>query len=101
MHLKQTGELDEATLQEMKKPRCGNADVDESGDRVRRYKTGPKWRRTTLKYRFLNYGQDMSRDTVRAVIKEAFGYWSKVTPLRFTETTGRSDFTIGYNKHPS
>ena len=37
MHLEQTGELDEATLKEMKKPRCGNADVDESGDRVRRY----------------------------------------------------------------
>jgi hypothetical protein len=27
MHLEQTGELDEATVTEMKKPRCGNADV--------------------------------------------------------------------------
>ncbi len=94
MHLEQTGELDEPTLKEMKKPRCGNADVDESGDR---YKTGPKWRRTSLKYRFLNTSNDMSPIRVRAVIKEAFNRWSQVTPLRFTETTGRSDFTIGYN----
>ena len=100
MHLEQTGDLDEATLKEMKKPRCGNADVDESGDRVRRYKTGSKWRRTTLTYRFLTRSEDMSHDKVKAIIREAFGHWSRVTPLRFTETTGgSSDFTIGYNKY--
>ena len=99
MHLEQTGELDEATLKEMKKPRCGNADVSESGDRVRRYKTGSKWRRTSLKYRFLNYGEDMNRDRVRSVIKKAFNYWSQVTPLKFAETTNKSDFTIGYSNN--
>ena len=95
MHLEQTGELDEATVTEMKKPRCGNADVDESGDRVRRYKTGSKWPKTSLTYRFLNRAEDMSHDVVRETIQEAFSHWSSVTPLRFTETSGASDFTIG------
>ena len=95
MHLEETGELDEATLKEMKKPRCGNADVDEAGDRMRRFKTGPKWRRTSLTYRFLEPSEDLDYGTMRRIIKEAFGHWSAVTPLRFTETTGRSDFTIG------
>ena len=95
MHLEETGELDDATLKEMKKPRCGNADVDESGDRIRRYKTGSKWRRTSLTYRFLTESADLPANTVRRIIRQAFGYWSAVTPLRFTETTERSDFTIG------
>ena len=97
MHLEQTGELDEATLKEMKKPRCGNADVDESGDRVRRYKTGPKWRKTTLTYRFLTRSEDLGHDRVQSIIRKAFSLWSAVTPLRFTERTESSDFTIGYN----
>ena len=95
MHLEQTGELDEATVTEMKKPRCGNADVDESGDRIRRYKTASKWRRTSLTYRFLNHGRDLDSGKVKSIIQNAFRLWSAVTPLRFTETSGRSDFTIG------
>ncbi|CAB4025478.1 hatching enzyme-like [Paramuricea clavata] len=97
MHLEQTGELDETTVTEMKKPRCGNADVDESGDRIRRYKTGSKWPRTSLTYRFLNRAADLDHGTVQSTIRAAFGHWSSVTPLKFTETSsGRSDFTIGF-----
>ena len=95
MHLEQTGELDETTVTEMKKPRCGNADVDESGDRIRRYKTASKWRRTSLTYRFVERADDLQHQEVQSVIRKAFGLWSEVTPLRFTETSGRSDFTIG------
>jgi hypothetical protein len=96
MHLEQTGELDEPTVKEMKKPRCGNADVDESGDRVRRYKTGSKWRRTSLTYKYLTKSEDMDMPKVRSIIARAFSYWSAVTPLTFREASGRTDFTIGY-----
>ena len=93
-HLEETGELDEATKAEMSKPRCGLPDVQVSGDRVRRYKTGSKWRKTSLTYRFKNYGRDLPRDRVQAIIARAFKMWSDVTPLRFIETSGYGDFTI-------
>ena len=78
----------------MQKPRCGNRDVDVSGDRIRRYKTASKWRKTALTYRFINTGRDISAGQVRSIIKEAFDKWSAVTPLTFREVSGRSDFTI-------
>jgi hypothetical protein len=95
MHLQQTGELDEPTVKEMKKPRCGNADVDESGDRVRRYKTGSKWRRTSLTYKFLTTNKGLGSSATKSIIARAFSYWSAVTPLTFREASGSTDFTIG------
>ena len=38
--LKVTGKLDRATIDQMKKPRCGLPDDEEEGGRVRRYTTG-------------------------------------------------------------
>lgn len=43
-----TGELDEDTLYEMKKPRCGVPDVDISGGRQKRYATLRKWGKPVL-----------------------------------------------------
>ena len=45
-----TGELDEDTLYEMKKPRCGVLDSDISGENQKRYATATKWGKTNLKY---------------------------------------------------
>jgi len=92
--LPQTGTVDEATKAEMAKPRCGVADRRQHGNAF--YKTSSKWSRTSLTYRFLNTGRDLPSSTVKSTIQKAFSMWSAVTPLRFTETSGRSDFTIGF-----
>lgn len=95
-HLKVNGKLDEETEKEMEKPRCGNSDdVDDRKRSVKAFRTGPKWRKTSLTYRFLRNSQDVSQATMKETFVRAFKFWSDVTPLRFNEvTTGRSDFTI-------
>lgn len=53
-----SGELDEATISLMKKPRCGMADPVEEGRRVRRYATNGEWRKNHLTY-FVQHGYDL------------------------------------------
>ena len=95
-HLKVTGQLDAETGEEMSKSRCGNADmVDDTGEKVQSFRTGSRWRRTSLTYRFLSNSRDVSEATMKATFTRAFKYWSDVTPLTFREVlSGRSDFTI-------
>lgn len=93
-----SGELDEETLYQMKKPRCGVPDVDDNGDRVRvkRYSTWGKWRKRDLKY-YMTYGEDLSHADQSRIIAQAFKMWSDVAPkLRFTRTSSVSnaDFRI-------
>ncbi|XP_078372448.1 collagenase 3-like [Oculina patagonica] len=90
-----TGRLDEETLYEMRKPRCGVPDVGFNGERIRakRYKTnrGPKWSKTNLKY-YLSYGEDLSHSKQDRIFAEAFKMWSDVAPkLRISRTYSVSD----------
>ena len=84
-----TGRLDEATINEMKKPRCGVPDVDVNGDRMRmkRYVTYGKWRKTGLKY-YMSYGKEfLIKRRQDKIIAQAFKTWSDVAPkLKFTRT---------------
>ena len=94
--LKQTGVLDDETLRQMKKPRCGVPDVDTGGGRRKRYATLGKWRKTDLKY-YQEFGDDMSHADQIRIIARAFKYWSDVAPrLTFTKTSDRSqaDFWV-------
>ena len=85
-----TGELDEDTLHEMKKPRCGVPDVDNTGGDQKRYATLGKWHTTDLKY-YLTYGDDMSHQRQARIIADAFKYWSEKAPkLRFARTNDLS-----------
>ena len=43
-----TGQLDEDTIYEMKKPPCGMPDVDINGGPQKRYATLRKWKKTNL-----------------------------------------------------
>ena len=91
-----TGELDEKTLHEMKKARCGNPDVIIGGNRDKRYATLGKWYKTDLKF-YQEYGNDMSHADQQRIINRAFKYWSDVAPrLTFTRTNERTqaDFWI-------
>lgn len=97
-HLKETGIVDDATKNEMAKPRCGLPDKGPgSGRRNGYFGTYSKWRTTALTYAFINTGRDLSAGTVKSIIKKAFGHWSKVTPLTFREVSGKGNINIGFH----
>lgn len=77
--LEPTGVVDEATLDLMKKPRCGFPDT---ADFVVQ---GNKWPTTNLRYGYSEFTPDLTQAQVRAAISAAFSYWAAVTPLQFTE----------------
>jgi peptidoglycan hydrolase-like protein with peptidoglycan-binding domain len=74
-----TGELDEATLALMSKPRCGFPDIAEYT------LEGRKWNQTALTYGYNEFTPDLTQAQIRSAISQAFGLWSAVTPLTFTE----------------
>lgn len=78
-----TGKLDEATVAQTKKPRCGMPDVDEEG-RVKRVKTGSKWSKKHLTY-FVEHGADLPQATQDAVFEKALSYWADVSGLSFSK----------------
>jgi len=89
-----TGVIDDATKSEMAKPRCGLPDKSGHGNAY--YATRSKWTRTTLTYAFENTGRDLDSNTAKNEIKKAFNMWAAVTPLTFTEVSGRGDINIGW-----
>ncbi|KAK4785759.1 hypothetical protein SAY86_002448 [Trapa natans] len=112
-NLKPTGLLDEATIEQMAKPRCGNADIVNSSTSMSSGKTASifhsvghysffpgqqRWPsdRWNLTYAF--YRQESIPDTAKAVFSRAFQRWAAVTPLTFSETTSTAtaDIKIGF-----
>jgi len=89
--LEVTGKLDSATIAQMEKPRCGRPDHDAPLT----YRD-TRWRKTHLTYKFLKYTRDLSQGTQREAIVRGMNLWTTVTPLSFSETSGRSDITIGF-----
>jgi len=78
-HLPVTGELDAATLALMQQPRCGFPDTADFTLQ------GNKWNTNALRYGFQNFSGDLTQAQIRTAITQAFGLWSAVTPLSFTE----------------
>ncbi len=74
-----TGDMNQATLDLMKQPRCGFPDT---ADFVAQ---GNKWPTNSVTYGFQNFTADLTPTQIRTAIAQAFGLWSAVTPLRFTE----------------
>jgi peptidoglycan hydrolase-like protein with peptidoglycan-binding domain len=83
-NLQVTGELDEATLALMSKPRCGFPDTRRKfvADFVLQ---GNKWTTNALTYGFQNFSTDLTQAQIRNAIQQALTKWSAVTPLTFTE----------------
>ena len=77
--LEPTGQVDAATLELMKKPRCGFPDTAEF------VAQGNKWPNTNLRYGFQEFTPDLTQAEIRAAISTALSYWAAVTPLTFTE----------------
>ncbi|XP_018602440.1 matrix metalloproteinase-9 [Scleropages formosus] len=93
--LEETGQLDEATIEAMKQPRCGVPDV-------RNYQTFEgdlKWDHTDITYRILNYSPDMEASLIDDAFARAFKVWSDVTPLTFTRLyDGTADIMVSFGK---
>lgn len=95
MGLEETGELDKATLDTIKRPRCGVPDVAN----YKTFEGDLKWDHHDITYRILNYSPDMESSLIDDAFARAFKVWSAVTPLTFTRLfDGTADIMISFGK---
>ena len=80
--LKVTGRLDRATIDLMKKPRCGMPDDQAGETRLRRYATYSRWGKRALTY-YIQHGRDLSRSQQDRIFAKALQYWAAVSSLSF------------------
>ncbi|XP_069495734.1 72 kDa type IV collagenase [Ambystoma mexicanum] len=93
--LPETGELDQNTIETMKKPRCGNPDVANYNFFPRK----PKWEKNHITYRIVGYTTDLDTETVDDAFARAFKVWSDVTPLDFSRLNdGDADIMINFGR---
>ncbi|MGH0125233.1 UNVERIFIED_CONTAM: hypothetical protein FKN15_051667, partial [Acipenser sinensis] len=93
--LPETGEIDQKTVEVMKKPRCGVPDVANYNFFARR----PKWEKTGITYRILGHTPDLDEEVVDDAFARAFQVWSNVTPLKFTRIMdGEADIMINFGR---
>ncbi|KAF6333572.1 matrix metallopeptidase 10 [Rhinolophus ferrumequinum] len=91
--LKVTGKLNSDTLEVMQKPRCGVPDVGHFNT----FPGMPRWRKTHLTYRIVDYTLDLPRDDVDSAIEKAVKVWEKVTPLTISRIyEGEADIMITF-----
>ncbi|XP_053472980.1 72 kDa type IV collagenase [Ictalurus furcatus] len=94
--LPETGEIDQNTVEIMKKPRCGVPDVANYNF----FPAKPKWQNNEITYRILGHSPDMDEETIDDAFFRAFKVWSDVTPLKFTRlTTGEADIMINFGRN--
>lgn len=94
--LPETGEIDQQTVEIMKKPRCGVPDVANYNFFHRK----PKWGQKNVTYRILGHTPDLDEETIDDAFYRAFKVWSDVTPLNFTRITeGEADIMINFGRN--
>ncbi|OKH56189.1 matrixin family metalloprotease [Scytonema sp. HK-05] len=91
-----TGELDQATVAEMRKPRCGFPDRPSAIGSGRFVAQGNRWDHTNITYRIVNFTADLTQAEIRTAVRQAFDLWIAVVPLTFTEVTGSADILISF-----
>jgi hypothetical protein len=93
-----TGVLDEATVAQMRLPRCGVPDITTQQGVSDFLAHGNRWHKTNLTYGFQESTPELTQQQVRDAIAAALNLWSQVTPLRFTEVplTSNPDFVIRF-----
>nr|XP_022345774.1 matrix metalloproteinase-19-like [Crassostrea virginica] len=95
--LEVTGEIDEATILKMRQPRCGVSDKPVDGPQ-NFVTVDRKWPNKIISWKTKQYTQQLSEEEQRAAFENAFQYWSKVSPLRFEETSEDADINILFAK---
>ncbi|GLT40048.1 hypothetical protein SLA2020_142060 [Shorea laevis] len=111
-NLNVTGQLDDQTLQQIMRPRCGNADIVNGTTSMNSGKMSSARLHTTAHYSFfpgtprwpdgkrdLTYAffDNLAAD-VKSVFSRAFNRWAAVTPLTFTlvDSLVSADIRIGF-----
>uniref|UniRef100_A0A8C6PPX3 72 kDa type IV collagenase n=2 Tax=Nothobranchius furzeri TaxID=105023 RepID=A0A8C6PPX3_NOTFU len=94
--LQETGEIDDKTVEVMKKPRCGVPDVANYNFFHRK----PKWQKKDITYRILGYSLDLDEEVINDAFFRAFKVWSDVTPLTFTRIMdGEADIMVNFGRN--
>ncbi|KAF2261846.1 hypothetical protein CC78DRAFT_583209 [Lojkania enalia] len=88
LHEPETGVYDQKMETVMSRPKCGYVQPYNETDAManetmsRRYVLwGPKWDRTTITYRFINYTSDIPQDRQRTLVSEALLKWTQYLPI--------------------
>ncbi|KAM6147698.1 matrix metalloproteinase-9 [Erethizon dorsatum] len=85
LSLPETGELDSATLEAIRTPRCGVPDVG----KFQTFEGDLRWHHRNITYWIQNYSEDLPRDVIDDAFARAFAVWSAVTPLTFSRVYSR------------
>ncbi|KAJ8773725.1 hypothetical protein K2173_006375 [Erythroxylum novogranatense] len=102
-NLNVTGQLDEATVKQLVRPRCGNADIVNGSTSMNSGKTEsppalhtvahytffpgtPRWPRSRPNLTYAFSPDNQLEDQVKSVFSRAFQRWAEVIPLNFTES---------------
>uniref|UniRef100_A0A673HY71 72 kDa type IV collagenase n=1 Tax=Sinocyclocheilus rhinocerous TaxID=307959 RepID=A0A673HY71_9TELE len=94
--LPETGDIDQKTVEIMKKPRCGVPDVANYNFFHRK----PKWGQKNITYRILGHTPDLDEETIDDAFFRAFKVWSDVTPLKFNRIMdGEADIMINFGRN--
>uniref|UniRef100_A0A914XXW1 Peptidase metallopeptidase domain-containing protein n=1 Tax=Panagrolaimus superbus TaxID=310955 RepID=A0A914XXW1_9BILA len=92
--LKVTGKLDDATKDEMSKPRCGILKVEAKAGIAN---ANGRWNKNKLSYNLYRITNDHAPNRIREAVRKAFGTWSAVVPLDFVETNDvNADIKVGW-----
>lgn len=76
-----SGQIDQATLCEMAKPRCGFVDIPFMG----MFTTISRWEKSELIYKFNSFSTKMAQADIERDVAAAFGLWSEQCDLNFTQ----------------
>ncbi|CAK7325338.1 unnamed protein product [Dovyalis caffra] len=107
-HLEVTGKLDNHTVNQMTKPRCGVPDIfsdtkhynsSNSSDGVATadysfFPGAPKWSKKILKYKIGATVQVAGSENFKSVCIQSFQKWAEVTDFLFKEVTSSADADI-------
>nr|XP_012608503.1 matrix metalloproteinase-19 isoform X4 [Microcebus murinus] len=95
-----SGQLDDATRERMRQPRCGLEDP--FNQKTLKYLLLGRWRKKQLTFRILNLPSTLSAHTARKALLQAFQYWSNVAPLTFREVqAGWADIRLSFHGRQS
>ncbi|XP_067890188.1 matrix metalloproteinase-20-like [Heterodontus francisci] len=93
--LQVTGKLNHETIEIMKVPRCGVPDLAQ----YRLYPGKPRWKKSIVTYRVVNYVPQLSYFEIENAIWRAVNIWQKTIPLNFVRVHNiEADIMISFER---